>query len=212
MSTKKLLFTEEVKRKEMMSQAKDLIEILIKLKGDYTYLMDKKMEASDVIELVRMNSIQEKENINKILFAKYNEDIEEFSSNYPKVQKMKALDMFVDEADRQLASELIHLASIVKALKSKLDSHRAKIEFEHLLKDGEFEMNGTLKTRITNSCNIMCENDTQVRLKELCERIQKEVEVGIKSGLLSGKTIGVNLSNLMNVDSGKIDYKKILKY
>lgn len=144
--------------------------------------------------------------INELLLIKFEKEVKKLMDDYPSLIKLKALEMFCTSSDMEEAKQIIRLAVSINFSMMKLGQN---IDLEHFLLNDEFVYNSKIDTRLKEAYTTYCKNKKQVELLELAEKLKSIVKLSIKVGLISDKTIGINIENIMNLNTGDIMYNKI---
>ncbi|WP_159021260.1 hypothetical protein [Formosa sp. L2A11] len=153
---------------------------------------------------------EDSENIefqNELLFMKFEKELSNFQNDYPSVIKSKALEMFSTDEDREKAKSIINLyASINHNIKQlRIDG----LDLDTFILGNEFIWNTKIDTKIRKATTTYCKSQKQVDLLGVAEKISEIILHAQKIGLLANDRLGVNGSNLVDIDTGEIRYNVI---
>ena len=163
------------------------------------------------IEFIRKykseNDVDNTDIQNELLFIKFNDEISKLMDTYPNIIKTKALEMFCTDKDREQAKELIYLTISINVGLKRVGA--SNLELESLVLNDEFIYNSKIDTQLKELYTTYCDTKKQVELKELAEQLSKIVNHSIKTGLISSTVLGINIENIIDINTGKIKYNKI---
>ncbi len=166
------------------------------------------------IEFIRKfkseNDVENTDIQNELLFIKFDKEISKLMSDYPNLIKTKALEMFCTDKDRGQVKDLIYLIVTINLGIKRLGA--SNLEFESLVLNDEFVYNSKIDTKLKELYTHYCETKKQVELKELAEKLSDIVNHNIKIGLISDVSIGINIENIIDINTGKVKYNKIARY
>ena len=169
---------------------------------------------SKAIEFIKsyqsQNDIENIDKQNELLFIKFKKEIEKLTTDYPNVVKTKALEMFCTESERELTKEIIHISVSINSSIKNIGA--SNLDFETFVLNDEFVYNSKIDTQLKELYITYCENKKQVELKELAEKLSDIVNHSIKIGLISDVSIGINIENIIDINTGKVKYNKIARY
>ncbi len=147
---------------------------------------------------------------NELLFIKFNKEISKLMSDYPNLIKTKALDMFCNDKDREQVKELIYLIVTINLGLKRLGT--SNLQLETFVLNDEFVYNSKIDTQLKELYTTYCISKKQVELKELAEKLSNIVKHNIKIGLISDVSIGINIENIIDINTGKVKYNIIARY
>lgn len=173
-------------------------------------LDDTDQAISFIEKYTKQSDIDSIELQNQLLFIKFEKEVSKIMEDYPSLIKTKALEMFCHPSDREIAKQVIlYCVSINRSLEKYGVNN---LELKHFVLSGQFVYNPKLDTRLKDVYTTYCENKKQVELKELAEKLRDIVLHSIKFGLISDNAIGINVDNIIDINTGKIKYNKIARY
>ncbi|SMG23612.1 hypothetical protein [Arenibacter troitsensis] len=154
----------------------------------------------------KQEDIENVELQNELLFIKFGKEVSKLTSDHPSIIKLKALEMFCTQTDRDKTKEVIHYAVSINIGVEKLN---AEIDLEHFVLNDEFIYNSKLDTRLKELYTTYCKNNKQKEIKEFTEKISEIIKHAMKIGLISNSRLGVNPENFIDINTGDINYYRI---
>lgn len=199
-------------KEELENSANIVLEKIELLKQSASNFLDLKFDTTDsLIEFIRtyqsQDQINDTEEQNQLLYIKFDNEISQLLKDYNNLIKTKALEMFCTDADREKAKEIILYAV---SINNSIEKFNLKnLDLECFVLNDEFVYNSKIDTRLKELYTIYCQNEKQKQLKELAEKLSEIVKHSIKIGLVSDKTIGLNIENIIDINLGNINYRRI---
>ncbi|MEP1488614.1 MAG: hypothetical protein ABJK28_09320 [Algibacter sp.] len=209
------LMINEAYKNQLEASVKVILEkIGIAQQQAKNYLNINLSNTDKAIEFIRKfkseNDVEDTDIQNELLFIKFDKEISKLMSDYPNLIKTKALEMFCTDKDRGQVKDLIYLIVTINLGLKRLGT--SNLEFESFILNSEFVYNSKIDTKLKELYTHYCENKKQVELKELAEQLSEIVKHNIKIGLISDVSIGINIENIIDINTGKVKYNKIERY
>ena len=206
------LLVNEPYKTELENSAKVILEKIDLVKEKASDFLNIEFNKTDaLIEFIKAyqneNQIDNVEQQNELLFIKFDKEITKLISDYNNLIKTKALEMFCTDTDREKAKEIIHFA--VSINKSIQKFNLSNLDLECFVLNDEFVYNSKIDTRLKELYTTYCQNDKQRQLKELAEKLSEIVKHSIRIGLIADNRLGVNIENIIDINTGHIKYNKI---
>ncbi|MCK0109544.1 hypothetical protein MWU58_09580 [Flavobacteriaceae bacterium S0825] len=206
-----LMINEAYKNKLEASVKVILEKIGIAQQKAKDYLNIDLSKTDKAIEFIKSyTSENDSENIdkqNQLLFIKFNKEISKLMSDYPNLIKTKALDMFCTNNDRGQVKDLIYLIVTINLGIKRLGA--TNLKFESFVLNDEFAYNRKIDTQLKELYTTYCKTNKQVELKVLAEKLKETVNHSIKVGLISDNALGINIENIIDINTGKVKYNRI---
>ena len=206
------LMVNDTYKNDLENSAKVVLEKIELLKQTANEFLNIKFDKTDaLIEFIKLyqdeNQINNVEQQNELLYIKFDSEIAKLLKDYNNLIKTKALEMFCTDADREKVKEIIHYA--VSINKSITKFNLKTLDLECFVLNDEFIYNSKIDSRIKELYTTYCQNDKQKELKELAEKLRDIVNHSIKIGLISNNVLGINIENIIDINTGKVKYNKI---
>ena len=196
---KKVLYTNNRLKSELEVKANNALSFIEQYEELYWKHCNESANTFEIIE--KLYEPKQEEGI--YLSIKFNDEVEALVKQFPSLDSKKALKLIGD--DKTLfASEMVNLAdSIKETLKT------CPYSLEDFEMGGEFSAADKVAKKIQEACTTYCENDKQAKLTKVAESISKIVKDAIEEGVLSKYDYKTNTDNILNVNTGDINYHYI---
>ncbi|SHI99533.1 hypothetical protein SAMN04487911_10935 [Arenibacter nanhaiticus] len=210
MKKKITLMVNEPLKQNLESKVQDILNEITDLKTDLDKGIDYDTNSVDkVIKFIRTygNDLYLNDEVkqNEIILIKYRDEVQGVRKLYPSLIKLKAIEMFKNPEDVTVVKNLIQRAT---GINKEIESIKG-LTLESFVLNEEFKMNTKVDTVLKEIYSTFCKNTKQNELKQLAEKLSTIIEWGLKQGIVSKHYTGINLSEIIDLDTGKVDYNRI---
>lgn len=197
-------------REKLEADVNSIIEEILDLK-EISKPFFENQSNENLFEFIRKyqteRDIDNTEKQNELLFIKFKDELAKFKEDYPNSIKEKALEIFCSDSDREVCIAVISMS--VNINRSLEQLNLSDLTLETLVLNEEIVYNKKIDTQLKKRYVRYCENKKQIELLRLAEELSEIVQRSIKVGLISNNSLGINISNIIDIDTGKIRYNYI---
>lgn len=197
-------------REKLEADVNSIIEEILDLK-EISKPFFENQSNENLFEFIRKyqteRDIDNTEKQNELLFIKFKDELAKFKEDYPNSIKEKALEIFCSDSDREVCIAVISMS--VNINRSLEQLNLSDLTLETLVLNEEIVYNKKIDTQLKKRYVRYCENKKQIELLRLAEELSEIVQRSIKVELISNNSLGINISNIIDIDTGKIRYNYI---